>query len=106
MKIIGDNQYLKLDAYLKTRPARLKKEAEAGRSNGASAQGDTVELSTKAQDLYEARRILEEIPDVREDKVARLRKEIQDGTYRVEGRDIAKKMLEEAAELETILKSP
>jgi flagellar biosynthesis anti-sigma factor FlgM len=105
MKIIGDNQYLKLDAYLKTRPLRPSKDEGSERPPEVSGEGDTVSLSGKAQDLYEARRIMGEIPDVRAEKVARLRKEIEDGTYRVEGRDIAKKMIEEALEYERILKS-
>jgi len=105
MKIIGDNQYLKLDAYLKSRPAKDEKDSGSRAAAKSDAGGDTVVLSNKAQELYEARRLLEmeDIPDVRADKVARLRREIEDGTYRVEGRDIARKMLDEAVENDRLL---
>ncbi len=108
MKIIGENQYLKLDAYLRTRSAKDEKDSGSKALAKSDAGGDTVVLSSKAQELYAARRILEmeDIPEVRADKVARLRREIEDGTYRVEGRDIAQKMLDEAMENDRLLRNP
>ena len=40
--------------------------------------------------------ILEELPDVRQDKVEKLRKQIQQGSYKVDAGRIADRMLEEA----------
>lgn len=40
--------------------------------------------------------IVEELPDVRQDKVAKLRKQIQQGSYRVDVGRIAERILEEA----------
>ena len=39
--------------------------------------------------------ILEELPDVRQDKVAKLRKQIEQGCYKVDADRIAELMLEE-----------
>jgi len=40
--------------------------------------------------------ILEELPDVRQDKVEKLRKQIMQGSYRPDADRIAERMLEEA----------
>ena len=40
--------------------------------------------------------ILEELPDVRQDKVEKLRKQIQQGSYKVDAGRIADRILEEA----------
>jgi len=39
--------------------------------------------------------ILDEIPDVRQDKVAKLRKQIERGCYKVDAGKVAERMLEE-----------
>ena len=40
--------------------------------------------------------ILEELPDVRQDKVEKLRKQIQQGSYQVDADRVADRILEEA----------
>lgn len=40
--------------------------------------------------------ILEELPDVRQDKVAKLRKQVQQGSYQVDADRVADRILEEA----------
>ncbi|HEX9157310.1 MAG TPA: flagellar biosynthesis anti-sigma factor FlgM [Syntrophales bacterium] len=40
--------------------------------------------------------ILEELPDVRQDKVEKLRKQIQQGSYQVDAGRVADRILEEA----------
>ena len=39
--------------------------------------------------------ILDELPDVRQDKVAKLRKQIEQGCYKVDADQVAERMLEE-----------
>jgi len=39
--------------------------------------------------------ILDELPDVRQDKVAKLRKQIEQGCYKVDAEKVAERMLEE-----------
>jgi anti-sigma28 factor (negative regulator of flagellin synthesis) len=39
---------------------------------------------------------LEEVPDVREEKVAALRTAIEEQSYKVEGKEIAKKMIRQS----------
>jgi len=72
--------------------------AERTRRSGQAAPGpDRVSLSPRAADLQAARRVLEQTPRVREERVAALRAQIQAGTYHVPAEDIATAMLRDAA---------
>ena len=54
------------------------------------------EMSRKAQELQDARKALKDIPDVREDNVARLKKQIENGTYEIDAEETAEKMIKES----------
>lgn len=60
------------------------------------AKGDQVELSARARELQAARQAIEKMNDVDHEKVARIKAQIQAGTYKVDAEKIAEKMLEES----------
>ncbi len=64
--------------------------------NIAQPQGETVELSSNVKDLQYIKKAVDELPDVREDKVLDLKKQINEGTYNVNGEKLAEKMLGES----------
>lgn len=47
-------------------------------------QGDETTLSKEARLLQRVRQALDEVPDVRKDKVEALRRQIQDGSYEID----------------------
>ncbi len=55
---------------------------------------DEAVLSSRAQEIQVARQALEQLPAIREDRVAELKRRIKTGTYNVSAEDIAGKMLE------------
>jgi flagellar biosynthesis anti-sigma factor FlgM len=57
--------------------------------------GDSVSLSPQARFLQSAREALGEVPEIREEKVAAIRAQIEAGTYKVDGEKIAGKMIAE-----------
>jgi negative regulator of flagellin synthesis FlgM len=57
--------------------------------------GDSVSLSPQARLLRAAREALAEVPEIREEKVAAIRAQIEAGTYKVDGEEIAGKMIVE-----------
>jgi negative regulator of flagellin synthesis FlgM len=59
------------------------------------AKADTVVLSDSAKKVQEAQKQLEAIPDVREDKVAQLKEQIENGTYEMDEEKIAVKMIKD-----------
>jgi negative regulator of flagellin synthesis FlgM len=71
----------------------IKKETKAG---GTFSKSENVELSNNVKDYSQIKKVLENVPDVREDKVQQLKKQINEGTYNVSGEKIAEKMVSEA----------
>jgi len=55
---------------------------------------DELEVSERAIDYQFAINKLKEVPDIRKEKVDRIKKEIAAGTYNVEGEKIVEKMYE------------
>lgn len=64
------------------------------RNNKTSVKKDELKFSEKAKDFQIAMEKLKEIPDIRTDKVERLKKQVKAGTYNIEGRKIAEKIFE------------
>jgi negative regulator of flagellin synthesis FlgM len=81
-------QYQKNDSYV----ASSDKQA----TNAAVQPEETVDLSTKAKDIQQVKNALSSVPDVREQKVAEIKSQVQNGTYNVSGEKIAGKMVGES----------
>jgi negative regulator of flagellin synthesis FlgM len=60
------------------------------------AQGDRVQISDQAREMQAARQAVAQMPEVDEEKVARIKTQIQNGTYKVDGRKVADNMLAES----------
>lgn len=57
--------------------------------------GDSVSLSPQARWLQAAREALADLPEIREERVAAIRAQIEAGAYEVDGEKIADKMIAE-----------
>ncbi len=62
----------------------------------AGVKGDRVELSAKAKEMQAAREALKQMPDTDDEKVALIKKQLKDGTYKVDSKKIASKMVDES----------
>ncbi|MGD1999284.1 MAG: flagellar biosynthesis anti-sigma factor FlgM [Desulfobacterales bacterium] len=67
-----------------------------GKKGRANVGEDSVELSQSARDLQKAQKTLQDLPDIREDKVAALKQQIENGTYDIRADKIAANMLKES----------
>jgi len=59
-------------------------------------RGDTLEISDSARELVRARQAIDEAPDVRAERVADIKKRIEDGTYSVSPHVLARTLLDHA----------
>jgi negative regulator of flagellin synthesis FlgM len=59
---------------------------------------DAVSVSSMGQEIQKALQAMSGIPEVRADRVAELKAQIDGGNYNVSGRDIADSMLRRAAD--------
>jgi flagellar biosynthesis anti-sigma factor FlgM len=97
MKITDSTPFVNFDAYAQKTRDRVSLNREEEPASASPSTADKVVLSPKAREIQEAATMLRAIPDVREEKVARIRHEVELGTYRVDGGKVAEKMLQEMA---------
>jgi negative regulator of flagellin synthesis FlgM len=78
-----------------TAAAALRKNAAASGVNtpAAARQPDAVTISDKARSMVAANKAVSDAPDVREDRVAALKAAIAAGTYSVDSRQLASKLV-------------
>ena len=82
-----------IEAYVNQVQEKDEVDAASEKPEQQQTKADTVELSNAAKDIQQAQNQLEAIPDVREDKVAELKDQIENGTYEIDEQKIADKML-------------
>lgn len=66
------------------------------KGSAAPGGGSSCAVSERGRLFSEARKIAESIPDIRTEKVDGIRDALERGTYRVEGREVADKMVDAA----------
>ena len=66
--------------------------------------GDTIRLTDRGRTFNSAVDQARTLPDVRMDRVMQLKQKLAQGTYRVEGRQIAVNMIDESMENDSVLK--
>ena len=92
---IDKNQGIQVDAYVNQVHDKKKADQATDQAIESAVKTDTVVISEAAKRIQETRAKLDEVPDVREDKVAELRDQIQNGTYQVDAQKTAEKLLKE-----------
>lgn len=85
-----------IEAYVNQVQDKDKVDATSEQPEKQQTKADTVVLSDTAKKIQEAQTQLEAIPDVREDKVAQLKEQIENGTYEIDEEKIADKMLKDS----------
>lgn len=95
MKINDQSAYINLEAHTK-KAADVAHQPDGGaRHENGPLSADKVVLSPKARELQDARVELAKLPDVDAQRVARIQHQIEKGTYRIDGGQIAERMLAE-----------
>lgn len=97
MEINQKNQTDIVEAYVNQVQAKPK--ARGAAENDLRQQvitADTVVISETAKRIQEARIQIESIPDSNSEKVAEIKRSIQDGTYKIDPDKIADKMIRES----------
>lgn len=80
----------KVDKILQVYNTQNIKKTELAKGNGKK---DELKLSEKAIEFQNAVNSLKDIPDIRKDKVEKIKHEIKTGTYKVNGEKIVEKMM-------------
>lgn len=70
-------------------------ELVSGKSSNLSQSGADIEISDNAKLMRQASDIAKAASEIRKDKIASIKKSIQDGTYQVDAREIADRLVDE-----------
>lgn len=104
MKVTQNTTPIQLDAYLKQMQQQRQQQAEVQPSGmGGAGTTDKVELSAQARRIQQTAQALGSATDVRDEKVRQVKMDIEQGTYQVNGGQIATDMLKEAFENNKVL---
>lgn len=95
MKITPNGNSIPIEAYVNNVQDKKATGSPKDKAANASAKTDSVDISDAAKRVSAAREELDRIPDVREGKVAELKSQIENGTYKVDSEKIAEKMLKD-----------
>jgi len=85
-----------IEAYVNQVQEKDKVEPTSEQPEKQQVKADTVELSDMGKRVQEAHKQLETIPDIREDKVAQLKEQVDNGTYQPDAEKVAEKMLKDS----------
>jgi negative regulator of flagellin synthesis FlgM len=96
MKVLGDNPSINLDTYLRNSKNDEKVKKSLENDGKAARNEDAVTLSPRAKEIQEAKRLLDSLPDIREEKIAEIKKRIDNGDYEIHEKKIARKMIKES----------
>jgi negative regulator of flagellin synthesis FlgM len=96
---IDSEQLLSTVNKFKNEPAEKNETAAVAGEKWTRRGTDRVELSTNGAEIERLKKTMQVAPDFRSDRVARLREQIAAGTYQVEGKAVASKMLQSWSEL-------
>jgi negative regulator of flagellin synthesis FlgM len=91
MQISSDeiNRLLALSSQPRTSVRGSGSAATTGEPVAGGGAAAEVEVSPMSQDVQFVQKVLNRMPDVREDRVSALKAAIENGTYKVSGEDIA-----------------
>jgi negative regulator of flagellin synthesis FlgM len=96
MEITGKGPGVHIEAYISNVKDKGSLPALEPVSATPSIQPDRVELSPQAKEIQEAKRLLEEMPEIRAEKVSQLQAAVKNGTYEVKGDQVAIKMIRQS----------
>ena len=96
MKIIENRSFINIDAYTKHVDEKKTVDTQKRNDTKGIVKEDKVELSSVAKKIREAKKIIDSVPDIREQKIAHIKTQIENGTYQFNGEKIASRMLEES----------
>lgn len=96
MEIPGNDFRIKSKAIQDRIKVGDKGSVSKSQGSGASSTSGTeqIAISSKAKDIQKATEVVNAAPDIRTDKVERIKNEIAKGSYRVSSEDLAEKVLE------------
>ncbi|TAH69459.1 MAG: flagellar biosynthesis anti-sigma factor FlgM [Anaerolineaceae bacterium] len=84
---------MRIDAYNKVSQLYNTSNVKKAAKPSGSSFSDKLEISQKGQDYRVAKQIVTQTPDVREDRIKEIKKQIESGTYNIGMSEVADKVV-------------
>ncbi len=84
---------MRIEAYNQVQQVYQSKKVNQTQKAGTASHSDQVQISSFGKDIQTAKAALAGCPDVREERIASIRDQIQNGTYRVDNAAFAEKLI-------------
>ena len=85
---------MRIDAYAQVQQMYQTKKVQKTQPTQSMSFSDRLQISSAGRDMQVAKNAIAQAPDVRNDVVASLKSQINNGTYDVSGESFAEKVLE------------
>ncbi|MDJ0667226.1 MAG: flagellar biosynthesis anti-sigma factor FlgM [Desulfobacterales bacterium] len=95
MKINDQSAFINFEAHAPRPQESSVPPARVSPAQSTRPSADKVVLSPKARELQDAKTQLARMPDIDAQRVGRIKLQIENGTYKIDGGQIAERMLEE-----------
>lgn len=96
MRIDGNNPIEGKDPNNKVKDITKRQDTEKkDNANKSDDRNDKISVSGKAKEINELKRLINELPEIRTDRIEALKKAIESGNYNIDSQKIAEKLLEE-----------
>ena len=102
MKIVNENAKINIASYGGKIERKSKTESKSDSKTMATLSEEKVALSDQAKELNEVNTAIKMVPDVREEKIAMIKEQIANGTYKVDHEKIAEKIILDILETRSI----
>lgn len=94
----GERMYInqsKIGQIMKTyqKNTKVSQNKKTEKKSGLLGKKDQLNLSTEGQEIQRAIKKAKEHPDIRQDKVDEIKQKIDTGTYKVDSKKVAEKMI-------------
>ena len=96
MEISGKNNSIQMLNYTREADVKQRAPSDGFRAGAPDPPQDKVALSGKAREIQAAVDHLQNVSEVRPQKVDALKQQLEKGTYRVDGKTIAFKLMQES----------
>ena len=96
MKIIENRPFIDIDAYTKNVDEKKNINSSTKNNTKGLLAEDKVELSSFTNNINKAKQLIQAIPDIREDKIADIKNQIEKGTYHFKEKELASRILKES----------
>jgi len=96
MEISDNNPSINVNNYVQDLQDKSTEKSKEDKKTQIASNDVKVELSSQSQEMVKLKNRMASVPDVRTEKIDQLKDQISNGTYKIDGNQVALKMIKES----------